>query len=250
MSNWRFRQRLRVQHALEMVGFPRITFFFMLLWTGIVALLASFFLRHLGVTHMGLRYALVVAIAYGMFLLLLWLWLRYRSDPADGVDLSGVGPGHETVSCNPETAWYPGGGQSGGGGASAEMDPPAAVEPLLSAKLESASSVVEVAASAGEGCGVVMVVGLMLVGAVAALVWIVSAAPVFLAEIVLDGFLLAALYRRLRRVDGPYWLQAAWRHTRYPFLMALVIVGILGTLLQRYAPEATSLGAVMHRHSG
>jgi hypothetical protein len=217
-------------------------FFFLLLWAGVAGFLASLSLRHLGITHMGLRYVLAVAIAYGVFLLLLWLWLRFRSDPADAPDLSGLGTGPKPGPCSSEVPpLRPGGGQFGGGGASDGIDRSAAAESLLSAKTESAGGVAEVAAGAGEGCGVVILAGLALA---ALLVWVLSVAPVLLAEIVLDSLLLAALYRRWRRSDEPYRLQAAWRHTRNPFLLVSAVIGIFGTLLQWYAPHATTLGAI------
>ena len=48
--------------------------------TGGAGLLASFVLLHLGVDSMAVRYPLAVTIAYAVFLLLLWLWLRTKAE--------------------------------------------------------------------------------------------------------------------------------------------------------------------------
>jgi len=242
MNRWRERRRRLLQQELEAGGSPRTVFFFILLWAGIVAFLASLFLRHAGVTHMGTRYVLVAMIAYGVFFLLLWLWLRFRSDPVDGPDMSVLDVAGQARPRDPAAPVFrPGGGQSGGGGASGHFDTSATTESVISAKAETAGGATELAASAGEGLGLVLIAGLAMV---AVFVWAVSIAPALLAELVLESFLLATLYRRWRRSDEPYRLMAVWRHTRIPFLVVLLLVGTVGTLLQWHAPHADTLGAV------
>jgi hypothetical protein len=199
---------------------------------------------------MGMRYPLALLAAYGVFLALLWLWLRTRRDPSDMADLplpNGGGGGSAVSECD-IPALHPGGGSFGGGGASAEFDSGDIVEGAVNAKAEIAKGAAEsVVSVAGEGCGVVVLVFLGVAAIGAVLFWVLSMAPVFLAEIVLDGVLIAALYKRIRQADGAYWLHAAVRRTWVPFLVTAFMVGIVGTWLRWYAPEAETLGYFLLR---
>src|SRR5919107_255209 len=100
------RQRAvgRAERLLVSRAWPRAQMTLILLATGCAGLLVSFTLLHAGLTRMWLRYPVAILCAYGVFLLLLRLWLaaqsRRKSGPdldvdltnADlsGVDLSGV----------------------------------------------------------------------------------------------------------------------------------------------------------------
>jgi len=239
-----------LSRALEARSNPRFALFFIIFVSGVSGLLASIWLLHLGLTHMGMRYPLALLAAYGVFLTLLWLWLRTRDDHSDIVDLPSpnTGGGNPALSECELPALRPGGGNFGAGGASAEFDGGDIVEAAVITKTEVAKGAVESAAvAAGEGCGVVVLVLIGVVALGAALVWALSLAPVFLAEIVLDGLLIAALYRRLRLVDNAYWLRAMVRRTWVPFLVTAFIAGIVGTSLHWYAPEAETLGYFLLR---
>ena len=51
---------------------------------GLSAMLASWALLHLGVGSMLVRYPVAIAVAYGMFLLGVWLWLQYADPVVEG----------------------------------------------------------------------------------------------------------------------------------------------------------------------
>jgi len=242
-KNWRILQRKRVQLALEKTSHPRVLLFFMLAWSIVAAVLASILLHHGGMAQMSLRYAFATAIGYGFFLVLVWSWLRFRSDP-DGPDISWAssGAGRGDGSCDSDVAvMHPGGGKSGGGGASGQFGHADVSETAVSTKSEVASGVVDSVPGLGEGVGVVVFAGIAVFAVV---VWIVSIAPVLLADILLESILLASLYRRWRRSDEPFRLQAAWRHTRTPFFLVLLLAGLLGAVVQWYWPEAETIGAI------
>ena len=67
---------LHLQKRLEAQSYPRIQMGLIVAITGASGLLASFLLLLAGVTSMTLRYPLALLVAYGVFLLMLWAWLR------------------------------------------------------------------------------------------------------------------------------------------------------------------------------
>jgi hypothetical protein len=87
-----------------------------------------------------------------------------------------------------------------------------------------------------------------LVAVVGAAGYLVFTAPTLLAELLVDGVLSAALYRRLHRVREGNWLATAVRKTFVPALLTLLLVSLASGGLSWYAPQATTLGEVMkHR---
>lgn len=220
--------------------------------TGASGFLGSWLLLKAGLHTMWIRYSLAVLFAYLVFLALLGIWIalqrrRERDSPDEGIDLwpdvlptgsGGGGPG-------PGGSGFSGGGGSfGGGGAQASFGP-AATTP----------------SSGGSGGGVggggisldldelfvVLAVVAAILAAAAASVWLVVSAPALFAELLLDGILVGQLYRRLRRFDGRHWLETALRKTAVPFLVTGISLAIAGFAMQRFAPEARSIGEVWKR---
>jgi hypothetical protein len=91
---------------------------------------------------------------------------------------------------------------------------------------------------------VVVAVIAAIVAAVAASVWVVISAPALFADVLFDGALSAGLYRRLRTLNHHQWWEGAIRHTWVPVLGTAITFCAAGYLMQRYAPEAASIGAV------
>ncbi|NTV97436.1 MAG: hypothetical protein HGA75_18835, partial [Thiobacillus sp.] len=120
------RSRLvrRLRDRLERVGYPRLQMSLIVLVTGGAGFLASALLLRAGLDSLWLRYLCAFALAYPVFLALLWLWLRTRAeDYADIPDLSGFTSPSSGPAPEPGLAFDPappvggGGGQFGGGGA-------------------------------------------------------------------------------------------------------------------------------------
>lgn len=83
---------LRLKRRLEQDSFPRIQMSLIVGVTGAAGLLFSFLMLDAGVTSMALRYPLALLMAYGVFLVLLWFWLRTQAeDYVDIPELSGSG---------------------------------------------------------------------------------------------------------------------------------------------------------------
>jgi hypothetical protein len=63
-----------------------------------------------------------------------------------------------------------------------------------------------------------------------------------------DAFLSASLYHRLKGLHTRHWLQTALRKTILPFLISAVFFAGLGWFMQHMVPQAHSLGEVIHHY--
>jgi len=224
--------------------------------TGIAGFLASFALLHAGVARMWLRYPVAVLFAYGVFLLLLRLWLfskrRARESRASDFDLSGLdlpSPNFGGSSASAD-ATFGGGGDFGGGGAgsswgaSLSSDVPSSVGCVGDTGGGAGSGLLDnldIGGDADEGCLIVVALALVAAGVVASL-YVVYAAPVLLAEALVEGVLLSGLYRSVKKAEQGNWLRAVVRRTWIPVLITLVFFAAAGYLLQKAAPRARSIG--------
>lgn len=262
----------RIRAGLVKRGSPRAQMTAFVMAAGCAGFLCSFCLLHLGLTVMWLRYGLAIATAYGTFLILIGTWVarqrrkvaeretRWRreitvedvvdivtdhtlgaaADAAEGVTrlVSSIDP-----AATDEASHFAGaGGQFGGGGATAAFD---------SADVPNG----EASSSLGDGLDVsfnldlddaLVIVAILaaLAAALAASVWVVISAPTLFAEVLFDAALSAGLYRRLRRIDAAEWWRSAIRLTWIPALLTTITFAAAGYVMQCYAPEAASIGAV------
>ncbi len=244
----------QLRRQLERLSSPRLQMSLIVAVTGLAGWLASALLLGVfGVDAMAWRYPLAVGFAYLVFLALLWAWLRL--DVWDVADLVVQGPGgmgRSGAGCAPSG----GGGDFGGGGATASFAAPDAglvegwpgavgdvVGEAASASLEADDGAIPLLA--------LLVVAAMALGLVVTAAWLVQLAPVLFAELLLDGTLSYALYRRLDRQrrtdDRPHWLSTAVRRTAWPFVLTAVLMALTGVGLALSAPGAHSLGEVIAR---
>lgn len=249
-----------LRRDLQSRSWPRAQMTLLVALTGGTGLLASFLLLQAGVGRMALRYPLALGVAYGVFLLLLWLWLRTKAEdwtdvPDVDLDLfpsSGRGGGPTWSSG--------GGGQFGGGGASASFDAPSplpafAAHPPAAAGAEAGGGLTDGLAdglgSVGDAVDadewvVPLLVIALAVGLLLSSFYVVYSAPTLFAELLLDGALSASLYRRLRGIERRHWVATALRRTLLPFTLTALLLTAVGWGLQTAAPGARSLGEVLH----
>jgi hypothetical protein len=171
------------------------------------------------------RYALAGLGAYGVFLLLLRLWLHLQQPRESVLRELHIRDGLDI------------------GGDAAEIT------------LEALSSVDHVSPSKSQVAGSLDLeeLGLLILAIVAAglgLVvcgYVIWTAPALLAELLVDSFLMAGVYRGLRKQDPSHWWQGAFRKTWLSATTVIFFFSVVGLALQAAVPEAQSIGAVV-RH--
>lgn len=242
----------RIRGDLERDGFPRLQMLLLVTLTGASGFVASYMLLDAGFVEMWLRYLAAFGVAYGMFLVLLWLWLRTRAeDYADLPDLSGLpSPSGSSGTGSAGTCFSGKGGDFGGGGASGSFDAPS----------ESISVIGDSGGPVGDALGTVaeaeefaipLVVLVLAAAMLFSSLFMIYSAPILFAELLVDGVLSASLYRRLRGLETRHWLETALRRTALPFALTAAIVSAAGWGMALYAPEAHSIGDVIsHARQG
>ena len=202
-----------------------------LLLTGLAGFLASFSLLHLDVARMWIRYPIAILIAYGVFLLLLrlWLWMYGRDmdvelDWVEDLELPSGESGSSEVPCVNVGDSHAGGDWGESFASSADS-----------------SSGIGFDLDLEEGWFLVIAL-IALIGALIASLYIIYIAPVLLAEILIDGVLLVGLYKRVKHIDQRHWLRAAVRRTVIPALLVAMFFSAAGHLMQMVVPEAHSIG--------
>ena len=223
---------------------PRFQMSVILLLTGFTGFLSSFLFLQFGVFKMWLRYPLAILSAYVAFLLLLRLWLAIQRHQNSldfdlPVDVMSIGTSYPNADFS-----FGGGGDFSGGGAGGSWS--GDVASSTSSISEGASSVLD---GVGfdfdfEEFGLIILAVVALIGGVIASLYIVYIAPVFLAEILVDGIVLGGLYKRVRHIDRKHWLQTAVRKTLLPAILCVLFFGVTGGALQMLEPEAKSVGEV------
>lgn len=213
-----FRERAlrRAERWIGAHARPRLVMGMIVFITGACAFVFSVVMLRMGLTSMGLRYPLAVVLSYGVFLGMLRLWLACQGDEAASYD----GKGADMAARD------------------AGYDPSAAAGNLI----ESAA-VLDVS----EGFFLAgLAVAAVLAGVVVCF-YVVWTAPALLAELLVDGLVMSAVYRRLRRADASSWLSGVFRRTWVAVLVAAVFFSLAGFALHWAAPEAVSVGeAVRH----
>lgn len=243
----RYSEILRLNRKLERDGFPRLQMSFLVAITGASGFIASFFLLHSGFQAMPWRYLLACMIAYIVFLMLLWLWLRTKAeDYADIPDFSNAIPSHGGGECH---SYAGNGGEFGGGGASGSFDSSYDAIPLRSADTGGPVGDVLEAASGADELAIPLFVVILFAALLLSSLYVVYSAPMLFAELLLDGMLAAGLYRRLNGIPRQHWLETSLRRTFWPFLLTALLSWGAGWVMQLYAPDADSIGDVLHYHA-
>ncbi|EMT5434975.1 hypothetical protein WMR10_000486 [Stenotrophomonas maltophilia] len=230
---------VRARRHLQQRGWPRLQMALIVALTGAAGFLASHLLRLAGVDAMLLRYPMAVLLAYGVFLLLMWIWIRWRwDDVLDGLssEVGGASPSaHGGVA---ESPWSSVGGRSGGGGASASWNESAQAGGGDAGELP-------LTGLAEDEAGLPLLVILGIVALVAtvllASMWVVWSAPVLMAELLVDAAIASGLYRRMQGMREQGWWRVCVTHTIWPLLGLLLFFAVVGWLAQELAPGAVSL---------
>ena len=220
---------------------------------GLLTLLAGWASSHLlmrsGSEALWLRYGASFAVAYGVLLLLLYLWARWllSRDEGDWLQIDGDVPVRGTGSAVDSPPMSSGGGGdfggAGGGGSFDTPDLPGAVSDGAGDALGGA---LDIAGGADEGA--IVLIPLALVVGIALALGAVLGFAVF-GLLGVEVLLAVAVELAFASVGGAIaykagaegWLAAAWRRTLWPAVATLVCVVVLGAAIDHWLPEARSL---------
>ena len=232
----------RLRNRLTRQGSPRFQLLVIVVLAGTAAFLVSAVALRLGLASMTVRYALAAACGYLAFIALIRAWIawqrgRWDLEPEPEPELLNLDIDLGLAeSADPE---FFQGGRSGGAGASGGWE----AGENNTASLE----------AHGDGqfdidldeFWPVVVAAVCAVGGLIAVLYVVYTAPLLLAEVALDGAVVATLYRRMRRADAAHWATTTLRRTWMAALVLVVTATALGFAFERIAPGANSIGGVI-----
>jgi hypothetical protein len=231
-SSYRRRERRieSLKRRLMRKSYPRLHASLILLLTGLAGFLVSFVLLRIGLSAMWLRYPIAILFAYGVFLILLRIWLALSRTSDWDVDVEDI------VDTTVEVESY---------------DSSTDVSTFTSTQSVSTSTTTSNSSSTGFSFNLdlddawwILLVIVVLLGAAIAALYVVYIAPALLAEILLDGVLMAGLYKRVKNIDHQHWLRGALSRTAVPAILIVVFFTIAGFAMQKAVPGAHSIGEV------
>lgn len=200
----------KLSQYLRRYGHPKNQLFVILLATGAVGAGLSVVLLKLGWEHMGLRYPTAAFLAYMTFLVILLFWTRHQ------INRPELAPGLAAHGAEPEE------GKSKSRGT---MNPFDLFEMIY-------------IVDAGPEVFLILAGGIVIV----TLVVVIVVAPLLLAEVLLDGLLVAGLWNRLQHQASTDSKKGVLRITWLPATIVIIGLGIIGFLLEKIEPAANSIG--------
>lgn len=199
-----------LSHYLRRYKRPRTQLFLILFLTAAIGVLLSYILLRMKLDHMWLRYPVAAILAYIAFLVTLRFWAQNQLNRPE---LTSELSRHATKP--DETK-----GKS-------QMRIPLFDLLEMLVYVDDASVVL------------LIIIGVIVVVAIAV---ILIAAPMLLAEVLLDGLLVAGLWRRIKHRGAIESLGGALRTTWVPVAIVIIGLGLIGFMLEKIEPSAKSIG--------
>lgn len=247
----RNRELNRVRGVLNRDGYPRLEMFLLVSFTGMAGFFASHVLLNFGMNTMWIRYLASIGFAYVIFMLMLWIWLLWKSrNSSDNVDLTADIGNIGDIGLSPSVQQSTsvdlgGGGQFSGGGSSVDFASDASMGEEGVGMVGEAMG----AAAQAEEAAIPLMVIIALLAALFSVFLVafslVYSAPILFSELLVDGMLSASLYRRLSGIDSHHWLESALKRTIWPFVFAAVIFAVVGWAMAYFVPGTHSLGEIV-----
>jgi hypothetical protein len=214
----------RIAQYLRRKSQPRLLLFAILVFTGIVGAASSFLMLHVELEAMYLRYPIAALIAYVVFLLLRRLWQSHQALQPDLAIQLGTEPTvHDTPNVQMED----------------KKPPPKRSFPNALDAMDFLNVFDD-----APGLFICLLIA-VIVGALALLGLVLSFAPILLAEVLLDGLLVAGIWKRFKKSGNDNPLGAAFRITRIPALVVILALSVIGYVFKLVDPSANSIGDVI-----
>jgi hypothetical protein len=222
-SSRRFAVRDSVAIWLLRYRFPRLAMFMAIVACGAIGLACSTVMHHCGLTAMWLRYPLAVVISGSVFTFFLGIFVRRTARLVDTAR-DEIRKHALRLQFHRNEAELP--------------DPSGFMDGISEMSRQAGRQQVDPRALPA------YLICILSITVVLVCVYFVWMAPVLLADIVVEGSLVAWLYRPLFRTDNSSGLSATIEKTAIPsLLLALAFVGI-GLSFQLCAPQATTVAEV------
>jgi hypothetical protein len=238
MDTERARRIELIRQRLLRHGLPRLQVSLILSVTALAGFLTSYTLLSFGVLRMWVRYPAAILVAYFVFLVLLalWLWVQRRSFEVDPDLPEGV---TDAFPASHEHVGFGSGGDFGGAGSGGTWQSVnASPQPGVSSS-SSSSGIFDLDLDDG---WLIVIAIVAIVGGLIASFYVIYIAPALLAEILVDGALIAGLYKRVKPIEERHWLRSAVRKTVVPALLVTLCFTVAGFSLQIAIPEAHTIG--------
>ena len=203
----------RAEKWLRMRSSPRFHMFLIVSVTGIFGFLFSCAMQQFGISSMCLRYLLAVGLSYLVFLGLLKLWLYSNCHTIDITDAVPDITDFRVSNINIPS----GDGVLGDALGALDLDDLFLVIIAL----------------------VVICAGLLVC------LYVVWTGPALLAEVMVDGFVMARVYKKMKSSGQAYWISGALRRTWLPAVLVAVFFAIAGFAMQKLVPDAKTIGHVI-----
>jgi hypothetical protein len=271
--------RSRALMWLRSNSWPRIAMSLMLMITMGSAFVASVLLHHAGLVPL-VRYPLSVLVGWGVFLSLVGVWVMWqrwrhapaevqrvkttqaigsrvdaRSENASALDdlVNDLARTSKTSDSRQSGGRWAGGGRFGGAGASESFAETSNAAPLFGNNIGIASGGLNLSLDGGGDDEAsqflwliiaILVVVLFIFGAA---FYAVYSAPMFFAELLIDGGVGTWLYKRggvaanLDHTNDAPWLMTAIKRSAWPVAILVALFVALAGAMYYVAPEATSL---------
>jgi len=243
---------VRLKNRILKQYFVRLHMGLILSGTMASGLLASKILLEAGIHSVLLRYPLAVLVAYGLFLGMTRLWIRYTvvnrpsryslGEDAVETTLDMLGEDSSRSYGDSLRPALFGGGDSGGGGASDRWDV------ATSARIEPAPSSGGSHFSAGgldidldEGIWILLALAAVILAIFGAGAYLVWAAPEILPEIAVGALLASSLKRSAQHAESRGWLRSVVSCTAIPFGIVFLLVCVLAYAIHHTCPGAPRL---------
>jgi len=222
MSRPRKHAVTRIARYLRERGHPRLLLFGTLVMTGIVGALASFSMLHTGVYKMSIRYQIAATFGYLAFLISLRAWRDHIiHQPHIAFEIRKIVDEPSTdAAADPDHEEKDSGDQK---------------EPIVGMDLVEAIPVFDDAP-------IIISVIVILLGLIG---MVISTAPMLLAEVLLDGLIMAGIYNRLKKAGTDDLLDTAFRATWLKAIIVVLALLIIGVLFEAISPSARSIGEVV-----
>ncbi len=273
--------RTRALDWLRAHSWPRLVMSMMLMVTVGAAFLSSVQMHRFGVVPL-VRYPSAVLVGWITFLLLVGVWVawqRYRHEPevrreSDANRVSSAQRNNQSKNSSSDAssaldilpnrsgggssggtggAWSGGGGRFGGGGASdsfaaapEELGTSSALSIFDSGSSSSSGSSVFDIDVDGDLGGFLLLIGAIIVIALAVFAGVFYAvynAPIFFAELLIDGGVGTWLYKRADVASRPDWVRTAMKRSLWPVAILVALFTGLAWTMDSVAPGAMTLGA-------